>query len=66
MTLRPVYLTLADVTFATGISRMQLYRLIHQDLLKSDVIAGRRRVEVDSLEAYLGRSIALPKRVAAE
>ena len=66
MTLRPVYLTLADVTFATGISRMQLYRLINAGQLQSALVAGRRRIAVDSLESYLGRPIALPKRIAAE
>jgi hypothetical protein len=62
MTLRPVFLTCADVTFATGISRMQQYRLFNEGKLQSAKIAGRRRVAVDSLEAYLGHSIDLPQR----
>jgi excisionase family DNA binding protein len=66
MTLRPVFLTLADVTFATGISRPQLYRLFEQGQLKSELIAGRRRIPVDDLERYLGRPVRVPTRIAAE
>jgi len=57
-------LTLAEITLITGISPAKLHYDVKSEKLPSRLIAGKRRVLVKDLEAYLGQTLSgLPLQV---
>jgi hypothetical protein len=53
MTIEPMYMDITGCVDRTSISRSEFYRAMRAGKLKFRVIAGRRRISIDALKAYL-------------
>jgi excisionase family DNA binding protein len=53
MKIEPMFITINDVTDATGISRSEIYRAMRDRRRRFHVVAGRRRIRPDDLRTYV-------------